>query len=248
MLPGDGSPSHGTLPWLGECRNPSTSIISGWLREGRSRVDTPRIHQGVSRIGVDVGYVLHDFCLRTVSCAPPNTASGCRLQQPARRSRSAPQTSNDRYRDGIVIWETPADAKVPFLLKFNINTQLRYLNTLNQRRDVHRPPGRCPRGSYAQRHHGQSRDVHLGRLHLRPEGAIQLHRLDVRRGRLDRRRRQHWLAIQQGPHDHWRLHGRSRQPIAGQHVPIFYGDRQEHGGQLLPSRASRRESGRTENP
>ena len=29
----------------------------------------------------------------------------------------------------MVIWETPTDAKVPFLLKFNINTQLRYLNT-----------------------------------------------------------------------------------------------------------------------
>ena len=31
----------------------------------------------------------------------------------------------------MVIWETPTDAKVPFLLKFNINTQLRYLNTTN---------------------------------------------------------------------------------------------------------------------
>ena len=31
----------------------------------------------------------------------------------------------------MVIWETPADAKVPFLLKFNINTQFRYLNTLS---------------------------------------------------------------------------------------------------------------------
>ena len=30
----------------------------------------------------------------------------------------------------MVIWQTPDDAKVPFLLKFNINTQLRYLNTL----------------------------------------------------------------------------------------------------------------------
>jgi hypothetical protein len=50
---------------------------------------------------------------------------------PSARSASvaAPQTNNDRYRDGIVIWETPADAHVPFLLKFNINTQLRYLNT-----------------------------------------------------------------------------------------------------------------------
>jgi hypothetical protein len=41
---------------------------------------------------------------------------------------AAPQ-ANDRYRDGMVIWETPPDADVPFLLKFNINTQLRYLNT-----------------------------------------------------------------------------------------------------------------------
>ena len=31
----------------------------------------------------------------------------------------------------MVIWETDADASVPFLLKFNINTQLRYLNTQN---------------------------------------------------------------------------------------------------------------------
>src|SRR5688572_24934306 len=40
-------------------------------------------------------------------------------------------TSADRYRDGIVIWETPAGADVPFLLNFNINTQLRYLNTMS---------------------------------------------------------------------------------------------------------------------
>src|SRR5689334_14508706 len=41
------------------------------------------------------------------------------------------QPDHDRYRDGMVIWETPADARVPFLLRFNINTQLRYLNTLD---------------------------------------------------------------------------------------------------------------------
>ncbi len=35
----------------------------------------------------------------------------------------------DRYQDGIVIWQTPDDVKVPFLLKFNNNTQIRYLNT-----------------------------------------------------------------------------------------------------------------------
>ena len=63
----------------------------------------------------------------------PVTQLGSTSEQPD--SVPAPQTSDDRYddryRDGIVIWETPEDAKVPFLLKFNINTQLRYLNTLD---------------------------------------------------------------------------------------------------------------------
>ena len=62
--------------------------------------------------------------------APPEaTGSASTPVTPA--SVAAPQTDEDRYRDGIVIWETPEDAKVPFLLKFNINTQLRYLNTLD---------------------------------------------------------------------------------------------------------------------
>jgi hypothetical protein len=76
------------------------------------------------------------------SATDPAAASG----QTA--SAATSQTTNDRYRDGMVIWETPADARVPFLLKFNINTQLRYLNTLDSEetftdhlggiRDVHR--------------------------------------------------------------------------------------------------------------
>jgi hypothetical protein len=51
------------------------------------------------------------------------------------------------YQDGIV-WQTAETAKVPFLLKFNNNTQIRYLNTLDSTdtftdhlgvsRDVHR--------------------------------------------------------------------------------------------------------------
>jgi len=35
----------------------------------------------------------------------------------------------ERYQDGIVIWETSDDVTVPFLMKFNLNTQVRYLNT-----------------------------------------------------------------------------------------------------------------------
>jgi hypothetical protein len=37
----------------------------------------------------------------------------------------------DRYQDGIIIYQNPEDAKVPFLLKFTNTTQVRYLNTLN---------------------------------------------------------------------------------------------------------------------
>ena len=50
-------------------------------------------------------------------------------------SASTPQASvntqekEDRYRDGIIVWQNAEDAKVPFLLRFNNNTQIRYLNT-----------------------------------------------------------------------------------------------------------------------
>ena len=53
-------------------------------------------------------------------------------QSPTPTPTSTPTPApTERYKDGIVIWETPPDAQVPFLLKFNINTQLRYLNTQN---------------------------------------------------------------------------------------------------------------------
>jgi len=37
----------------------------------------------------------------------------------------------NRYQDGIIIWKTKDDAPVPFLMRFNNNTQFRYLNTMN---------------------------------------------------------------------------------------------------------------------
>ncbi len=46
-------------------------------------------------------------------------------------SVSALQAIENRYRDGIIIWETPENAGVPFLLRFQGTTQLRYLNTLD---------------------------------------------------------------------------------------------------------------------
>ena len=78
--------------------------------------------------------------------APPAaTDSGAASGQTA--STAAPQTSTERYRDGMVIWETGSGASVPFLLKFNINTQLRYLNTQDSDE------------TYTD-HLGASRDVH----------------------------------------------------------------------------------------
>ena len=61
--------------------------------------------------------------------AVPN--AGSTSVQPA--PVAAQQTNQERYGQGIVIWQTPDDAKVPFLLNFNVNTQLRYLNTLNSK-------------------------------------------------------------------------------------------------------------------
>ena len=154
---------------------------------------------------------------------------GDRLNEYFRTAAPAPQTSNDRYRDGIVIWETPADADVPFLLKFNVNTQIRYLNTLDSDE------------TYTD-HLGVGREVHtrnditvnramfiLGGYIFDPRarysftvwtsaGAASI----IVAGNIG------W-SIQQGPLDHRRLHGRSRQPIARCHVPLFYGNRPEHG-------------------
>jgi len=59
---------------------------------------------------------------------PPPIVPASRPLQPA--SGSAQQTASGRYKDGIIIWQTPDDVEVPFLLKLNNNTQVRYLNTL----------------------------------------------------------------------------------------------------------------------
>jgi hypothetical protein len=50
---------------------------------------------------------------------------------PQPQSVSARQAIENRYRDGMVIWETPENAEVPFLLRLQGTTQVRYLNTLN---------------------------------------------------------------------------------------------------------------------
>ena len=61
--------------------------------------------------------------------AQPVTTPASTSGEPA--SAAATQANDERYRDGIIIWQTGKDARVPFLLRFNNNTQLRYLNTLS---------------------------------------------------------------------------------------------------------------------
>jgi len=68
-----------------------------------------------------------------VQDAPQSTAADGAAVSASTKPASGTATppTGERFKDGMVIWETPPDDKVPFLLKFNINTQLRYLNTQN---------------------------------------------------------------------------------------------------------------------
>jgi hypothetical protein len=77
--------------------------------------------------------------LTTADASVPAATAALTTPQPVTNSAStavqsasvaAPQ-DDERYRDGMVIWESREGVKVPFLLKFNVNTQLRYLNTLS---------------------------------------------------------------------------------------------------------------------
>jgi len=61
--------------------------------------------------------------------APPASESEPTTPPPGTATQKTMSKLADRYQDGMIIWQTPADATVPFLLKFNINTQIRYLNT-----------------------------------------------------------------------------------------------------------------------
>ena len=73
--------------------------------------------------------VANAAALSTVAANDPATsAADASAPAPPIPIQATPK-DDDRYRDGIIIWQTSKDAKVPFLLRFNNNTQLRYLNT-----------------------------------------------------------------------------------------------------------------------
>jgi hypothetical protein len=70
------------------------------------------------------------------------------LGGPQAAGASAGTAKPERYQDGIVVWQTPDTDKFPFLMKYNQDIQLRYLNTLSSEdtftdhlgvvRDVHK--------------------------------------------------------------------------------------------------------------
>ncbi len=75
------------------------------------------------------------------------SAAASAADAPAQQASVAKPAVDDRYQDGMLIWQNPEGAKVPFMLRFNVNTQIRFLNTtdsadtftdhLGNVRDVH---------------------------------------------------------------------------------------------------------------
>ena len=210
---------HGRTSWPGECRHPGTSTHSEMM--GTMHVS---IRRAFITASVALAWTSLTFFTTSASAQSPQTTTTVQTT-----SAAAPQPNTERYRDGIIIWETAEDAKVPFLLKFNINTQLRYLNT--QRSDE----------TFTD-HLGVTRDVNN-------RNDITVNRAMFILGGyiFDQRARYSftvWTSagaasiviasnigwqFNKAPHDHGWLHWRSRQSIAGQHVPVFYVNRPDHG-------------------
>jgi hypothetical protein len=67
--------------------------------------------------------------LTSAANAPLATNSENASPQPA--SAQEEQPKGGFYNDGMILWQTSDDARVPFLLRFTNNTQVRYLNTLS---------------------------------------------------------------------------------------------------------------------
>ena len=130
--------------------------------------------------------------------------------------RAAPQTNDERYQDGIIISKTPDDAKVPFLLRFNINTadsdisipliatKLSPTIWAMSARSIRRNDITVNRSMFILGGYIFDKRLRYSFTVWTSAGAAS-----IVRGR------EHWLAIQQAVHAHGRLHGCSREPIAG---------------------------------
>lgn len=94
-----------------------------------------------------------DVVPEAAAATVPDTTQGGEVPAPstAAAETRAPALNawvQEHYQDGIVIGQTPDDATVPYLLRFNNNTQVRYLNTTSS-------------NDTFTDHLGVTRDVHL---------------------------------------------------------------------------------------
>jgi hypothetical protein len=113
-----------------------------------------------------------------------------------------------RYNEGIIIWQTADDVEVPFLLKINDTHPGQISQFLSADETFTDHLAMSSISNVAMTFARQPLDVHSRRLHLQQEsGPYCLTVWTIRRIRLDRRRREHRLAIQQILHAHRRLHG-----------------------------------------
>jgi hypothetical protein len=87
------------------------------VRSGRQTLEPPRVP--------DAAAPLTNAANAPVEATNAENASAQSASAPEERAKGG------YYNDGIVIWETSDDARVPFLLKFTNNTEVRYLNTLS---------------------------------------------------------------------------------------------------------------------
>ena len=69
----------------------------------------------------------HAYADEQQPATPATPAPASAPAAPAESSVPAEQADRkpilERYNDGIVIWQTPDDVQVPFMLKFNLNTE-----------------------------------------------------------------------------------------------------------------------------
>ncbi len=92
------------------------------LDEVTQRLDAWEYSHGETAASPDVPYSGVDYPCPPETMCPPMSSSlldglGTRYD------------NIEHYQDGIVIWQAPDDARVPLLMRFNLNTQVRYLNT-----------------------------------------------------------------------------------------------------------------------
>jgi hypothetical protein len=113
---------------------PATPIAAGASSSQPNFAATqPRVASPATRMAGDPSSSLknklvttQDLATSVSSITAPHAPEAVQPQ-----SVSALQAISNRYKDGIIVWETPENAEVPFLLRFQGTTQVRYINSLS---------------------------------------------------------------------------------------------------------------------